>query len=347
MGNLLLGAALQGVGAGGEAYGNAQMRSELDRQRREEDFQHRQELQREAIAGRASGSGKGAPFDPARANSQLEFGLGVEKGGAQAYEDRLNSGSLFDQARTIDTGWPADSGAKQTADVIERPQGWEALQARKQADLKSLREAIATGGDYEGLTKGRLNEQKRAQLDQYQGGNDRAGQAALIGQGKDVYGGNSDVTRNQVTGKTDTTDVGKAEVKKKGAEAGEALAKAEKARAEAEAGGGVKGATVERLSTQLNAVNAAIKDLSDPEKQPRRGDTAAVAEHEQALKTYRSLQAKLAAAMDERIGDKPGTPKPAKPAAVLKTLPPGAKQIGTSGGKPVYQTPDGKKFIQG
>lgn len=31
--------------------------------------------------------------------------------------------------------------------------------------------------------------------------------------------------------------------------------------------------------------------------------------------------------------------------ASIDTLPPGAKQIGTSGGKPVYQTPDGKKFI--
>lgn len=30
----------------------------------------------------------------------------------------------------------------------------------------------------------------------------------------------------------------------------------------------------------------------------------------------------------------------------MPALPAGAKQIGTSGGKPVYQTPDGKKFIQ-
>ncbi len=44
--------------------------------------------------------------------------------------------------------------------------------------------------------------------------------------------------------------------------------------------------------------------------------------------------------------------KPAQGAAptaapALKALPPGAKQIGTSGGKPVYETPDGKRFIQG
>lgn len=348
MGNLLLGAALQGLGGAGEAYGNVMLKSELEREKRLEDFRFKQELQREMLAGReASGGGRGGSFNPKTVQAQLETGVGVQPGGLPAYEEKLNSGSLFDQARTIDSGWPADSGAKQTADVIDRPQGWEALQARKQADLKSLREAIATGGDYEDLTKGRLNEQKRDQLDQYQGGNDRAGQAALIGDGKDVYGGNSDVTRNQVTGKTNTTDVGKADVKKKGAEASEALAKAEKARTEAEAGGGVKGASVERLSTQLNAVNAAIKDLTDDMKQPNRQDKVAVAEHAKALKTYRTLQAKIAAAMDERIGDKPSTPKPPKPASTLNTLPPGAKQIGTSGGKPVYQTPDGKKFIQG
>lgn len=35
----------------------------------------------------------------------------------------------------------------------------------------------------------------------------------------------------------------------------------------------------------------------------------------------------------------------AQAAPVIKQLPAGSKQIGTSGGKPVYQTPDGKKFI--
>lgn len=41
------------------------------------------------------------------------------------------------------------------------------------------------------------------------------------------------------------------------------------------------------------------------------------------------------------------SPKPAATAkAAVPSLPAGAKKIGTSGGKPVYQTPDGKKFIQ-
>lgn len=39
-------------------------------------------------------------------------------------------------------------------------------------------------------------------------------------------------------------------------------------------------------------------------------------------------------------------PKPEqKPAAVLPSLPPGSKKIGTSNGKDVYQAPDGKRYI--
>lgn len=69
---------------------------------------------------------------------------------------------------------------------------------------------------------------------------------------------------------------------------------------------------------------------------------------------------KLRQAVDEAmaaIEASDATPKPPKPAApapaptpkpaasAVSSLPPGAKQIGTSGGKPVYQTPDGKRFI--
>ena len=41
----------------------------------------------------------------------------------------------------------------------------------------------------------------------------------------------------------------------------------------------------------------------------------------------------------------PAAVTPSSGGATLNALPQGAKQIGTSGGKPVYQTPDGKKFI--
>jgi hypothetical protein len=45
---------------------------------------------------------------------------------------------------------------------------------------------------------------------------------------------------------------------------------------------------------------------------------------------------------DAKPDNKPET-KPA--ASAVPTLPPGSRQVGTSGGKPVYETPDGKRFI--
>ena len=49
----------------------------------------------------------------------------------------------------------------------------------------------------------------------------------------------------------------------------------------------------------------------------------------------------------ERLTGGTGAPKTGDnpKAATISALPKGATQIGTSGGKPVYQTPDGKKFI--
>lgn len=48
---------------------------------------------------------------------------------------------------------------------------------------------------------------------------------------------------------------------------------------------------------------------------------------------------------NEGLAKYKGNPPPPEPSKPLAALPQGAKQIGTSGGKPVYQTPDGKKYI--
>lgn len=42
----------------------------------------------------------------------------------------------------------------------------------------------------------------------------------------------------------------------------------------------------------------------------------------------------------------PAKPEPTKAPSALPKLPAGAKKIGTSGGKAVYETPDGKRFIE-
>lgn len=50
---------------------------------------------------------------------------------------------------------------------------------------------------------------------------------------------------------------------------------------------------------------------------------------------------------NEGLAKYKGNPPAPPPAQPIANLPQGAKQVGTSGGKPVFQTPDGKRFVGG
>lgn len=60
---------------------------------------------------------------------------------------------------------------------------------------------------------------------------------------------------------------------------------------------------------------------------------------------YAQVRKKLGFTSDARSTEKENKSIPGVGKSVLDKLPQGAVQIGTSNGKPVYQTPDGKKFI--
>jgi len=118
--------------------------------------------------------------------------------------------------------------------------------------------------------------------------------------------------------------------------------------AKAENGGG-KGQTPDKLGAIVNAMNATIKNLNDGGK----GKTPeAQADWQRSYETAVRVRDRAAAALDASLTDRGAPEKPgATPAAPASPkapagLPAGAKQIGTSGGKPVYETPDGKRFVQ-
>lgn len=84
----------------------------------------------------------------------------------------------------------------------------------------------------------------------------------------------------------------------------------------------------------------------------KKARAAAKEKYDGRVKSLDDEDAKLKGRM-EKLSDELDGKAPApkslangtKPAAkVIKALPKGAKQIGTSGGKPVYETPDGKRF---
>ena len=97
--------------------------------------------------------------------------------------------------------------------------------------------------------------------------------------------------------------------------------------------------------------------LGAAERAMKAGDDAAAAHYRaESLKALQEDIAARGAAAQVGSGDRPdldalGIPTnksrgyPIQEAPAVTQLPAGSKQIGTSGGKPVYQTPDGKKFI--
>jgi hypothetical protein len=106
--------------------------------------------------------------------------------------------------------------------------------------------------------------------------------------------------------------------------------------------------TQERLSSVVNATNATIRSLEET-KPPASSPARAVwdAQYADAL----ALRAEATRLQKEALGaraEKPAAEKPAagEPAAKLSALPTGAKYIGMSKGKKVYELPNGSRYIE-
>jgi hypothetical protein len=127
---------------------------------------------------------------------------------------------------------------------------------------------------------------------------------------------------------------------------------------------------IDRRADDIRAKREAINKEFDDDKPAKLSvmdsmDEKAAAAHKQAMtdakkkrdaanakldaeeKALRDRQDRIEARLDGDPGLSLGSAKGSPPAGkqVVKALPAGAKQIGTSGGKPVYETPDGKRFI--
>jgi hypothetical protein len=105
-----------------------------------------------------------------------------------------------------------------------------------------------------------------------------------------------------------------------------------------------------RLGEAQKALNALRKDpmykiaeKGSPQFQEIEDLRANIKGYEEERRLYQSM---LAGSQGGAPRDEPASqPTAASSGAAVPTLPKGARQIGTSGGKPVYETPDGKRFI--
>lgn len=105
----------------------------------------------------------------------------------------------------------------------------------------------------------------------------------------------------------------------------------------------------ERYSTIVNAMNNTIRDLDNNKPSASKAD--ALKEWENQRANAVAVRSRAMAKLNDNLDDAGAAPAPAPsptPApkgGVIQSLPPGARKIGTSGGKDVYETPDGRRFI--
>lgn len=117
---------------------------------------------------------------------------------------------------------------------------------------------------------------------------------------------------------------------------------------ETKAAGGGKGQSPDKLGAIVNAMNATVAKLTSSDT-PRGRTPEEKAEWQKAYDNAVRVRDRATQLLDSSLTDRGAPETPGanpKPAAAPAGLPQGARQIGTSGGRPVYETPDGKRFIQ-
>jgi hypothetical protein len=247
----IIGSAIgAGLGQGMAMFGGQLMQNEANRQRDAERAAERWEIEREKQAERRREQQAKLDLDREKIAAEAAKPLSIDQVAAKALADELGRVPEPDPARyTGEMTGPLPEGEDDSARALADPEGYaKARQAAQDKKIgiinrikdpsaaKSLREA-----DYQSAintwARDAANEpdpQKReAKLQLLH-------RLAIAAEGKELFKGDSDVTRNVVTGATDTTAPGKAQVTQREAAAAAsrgsataAYARAEESRADA------------------------------------------------------------------------------------------------------------------
>lgn len=137
------------------------------------------------------------------------------------------------------------------------PPGFEKEARAKMQTLARIEESYRLGGKYDDVVKGRRGTQEIDASDAAMRDPSKAGiigQGMAAGAGKDLVGGDSNVTRNKFTGATSTTPVGESVIRENDADAGKARAEANKANA------GAKDDSLNTLQQMRKTAEETLKD---------------------------------------------------------------------------------------
>jgi hypothetical protein len=219
-----------------EADERARERAELQRERlaAAADQKERDRLLRLEIAGARGESGNkggGGGFKPE------DLGEGGQVEGVIARELGVNIPTLRALRKSSETGdysslIPFGANSQTEADEVTQagyPPGFEKEVRAKTQALARIEQRFLFGKDYKSVVDAQqgevaLDAGRGAITDPSQAG--RLGQGVAVMGGKDLVGGDSNVTRNKFTGQTSVTPVGQSQIRENDAQASKARADA-------------------------------------------------------------------------------------------------------------------------
>lgn len=373
MSGLIFGGMVQGLGNAGASYGSHMTQTleqqELLRQRMEDARQLAREnnaarddrsaasddARMERLLAKAGVTGQGAggsltPGTPAFAQAANEMAMSEPELERFLLAKKTGDRSTYDKV----TGADVEGTPYKEETSRETPAGLDKYFEAKSATLLKIQKDFSQGKDRENIAKGRAVDQTSGVIQGVIDGTVKAPAAAEViaaGKGDGAYGkGNV----NQFTGNAD--EVGKSVITENINKGTASLTGAKDQT--------LQSLTQERISADKSVDEAAKEltrlrtDMKDMGPRDRAAQTAAIELAKTKLARYEAERDSLKTRIRDFTTTTPSgrgklaesTPAPSgtvKPTSTpIAALPAGAKQVGTSGGYPVYQTPDGKKFIQ-
>jgi hypothetical protein len=242
MSGLILTGLGRGISEAGTSVGNAMMRKmELDeaaalRAKEKED----ERALRLELAGMRNSSSSSSSRGSGGGMGIEDIGEGGTAEGMVARSMGVDVPTLRALRQGSETGdWSSFKKPKEDPDVgpvqYELPDGFEKYRDAKIKALSRVEQMFAMGKDFKDAAAG---EQTAMETDLGRGiiggqvDPTKAGQATAVMKGVAPFGGDSNVTRNVLTGEAATTEVGRSAITENNAQAGRASAEAGKARAD-------------------------------------------------------------------------------------------------------------------
>jgi hypothetical protein len=339
MSGLIFGSMLQGLGAAGSTIAGHMVNQVSQDERQRERLEAQRELQADrsatqlAIAGMrndAKGGGSGGMTDIKEgglAEETMANRMGMSVPELRALRKANKTGDTSAYESEVELAGPTEDGGALKGKV--KPQGLDQYIKAKRAVLADIQSEFMHGKDYDDVAKGRRTEHGNkiaggivnGTISAEQGGKD----IAAI-EGKDLYDGDSNVTRGKFDGKTTTTAVGESQIKENNAQAGKAAAEGAKAKSEGD--GKVKPkdviASIESqrkdIKDKIIALGHAQKAELDAEVNPSKKKDI-IADYKAQRKTLEARDADLESQFDslrEKVG-LPGKGKPGDNTSIVKS----------------------------